>query len=136
MRSSTGRRVGCSRSISRNPVTLPMLHLGCANQGRRSCGIVFLRGRNPEHALELVGENLDEARLRLGPVFQYPCGAGAAGEIAMTREQSADHGDILVSFERVEIDAGLVAAPGSEVAHVVVDVRDTSAHAGGEVAAG
>src|SRR5947209_1740257 len=53
----------------------------------------------------------------------------------MTLKQTAHHGDILVIFERVKIDTGLVAAPGSEVAHVVVDVRDAPAHAGGEVAA-
>ncbi len=38
--------------------------------------------------------------------------------------------------ERLEIDAGLVAAARGEVALIVVDVGDAAAHAGGEVAAG
>ena len=33
------RRVGCSRSISRNPVTLPMLHLGCCCLHLRRCNV-------------------------------------------------------------------------------------------------
>ena len=38
--------------------------------------------------------------------------------------------------ERLQIDAGLVAAARGEVALIVVDVGDAAAHAGGEVAAG
>ena len=71
---------------------------------------VLSRAGDAEHALVLVREDLDELRLRLGPVLQDPCGARAAGEIAMALEQAADHCDILVGFERLEIDAGLVAA--------------------------
>ena len=38
--------------------------------------------------------------------------------------------------QRLQIDAGLVAAARGEVAPIVVDVGDAAAHAGGEVAAG
>ncbi len=75
-------------------------------------------------------------RLRVGPVLENPGGARAAGEVAMAREQAADLIDIFVVDERLEIDAGLVAAARGEVALIVVDVGDAAAHAGGEVAAG
>ncbi len=54
----------------------------------------------------------------------------------MAREQGADFFDVVGIDERLEIDAGLVAAARGEVALIVVDVGDAAAHAGGEVAAG
>ena len=81
-------------------------------------------------------EDLDESRLRVGPVLEDPRGARAAGEVAMALEQAADLVDVVGVDERLEIDAGLVAAARGEVALIVVDVGDAAAHAGGEVAAG
>ena len=81
-------------------------------------------------------EDLDEVRLRVGPVLEDPGGARAAGEVAMAREQAADCFNVFGVDERLQIDAGLVAAARGEVALIVVDVGDAAAHAGGEVAAG
>jgi hypothetical protein len=83
-----------------------------------------------------VREDLDEARLRVGPVLENPCGARAAGEVAMAFEQAATRLDVFGIDQRLQIDAGLVAARVGEVALIVVDVGDAAAHAGGEVAAG
>ena len=54
----------------------------------------------------------------------------------MALEQAAHFGDIFVGDERLEIDAGLVAAARGEIALIVVDKGAAAAHAGGEVAAG
>ncbi len=61
-------------------------------------------------ALVLVGEDLDEQRLRASPVLENPGGARAAGEIAMAGEQALDPLDVDGIDERLEIDAGLIAA--------------------------
>jgi hypothetical protein len=63
-----------------------------------------------KNALVLVGEDLDEQRLSTSPVLEDPCGTRAAGEIAMTDEQALDPLNIGGIDERLEIDAGLVAA--------------------------
>src|SRR5215469_1155831 len=138
MRSSDLRRVGCSRSISRNPVILPMVHLGRAHQRRRIGWrtVSSFSARNVEHALVFMREDLDEIGLRDGEVFEDPRGARAAGGIAMALEKAAHNGDVFVEDERLKIDHGLVAAARGEVADVVVYVGDATAHAGGEVAAG
>src|ERR1700677_3158450 len=110
MRSSALRRVGCSRLISKKPVTLPMLHLGGRDQRRRGerGSVDGLRALDTEDAFVLVREDFDEERLRVGPVLENPGGARAAGEVAMAREQGADFVDVGGINERLEIHAGLV----------------------------
>src|ERR1035438_10195702 len=141
------RRAGCSLSISKNPVNLPMMHLGCRRYGRRSSwkngvdrgGVCTRRSfvaRNSQDALVLVWKDLDEARLRLGPVLQNPCGVRASGQVAMAFEQAAHPDYILRENQWFQIDAGLIAATRSEVAPLVIDVCVASAHAGGKVASG
>src|ERR1017187_6096727 len=94
-----------------------------------------LRALDTENALVFVREDFDEERLRIGPVLENPCGARAAGEVTMAREQGADVFDVFGVGQRLQINAGLVAAARGEVALVVVDVGDAAAHACSEVAA-
>src|ERR1700677_1166238 len=138
MRSSTLRRVGCSRSISRKPVSLPMLHLLGRHQRRHRCwrAIETFGARASQHALVFMREDLDEARLRIGPMLQDPGGARAAGQVAMPLKQTTHTIDIFAAGQRFQIYAGPVATPRGEVALVVVDIRDASAHACCEVAPG
>src|SRR5580693_5639426 len=115
-RSSTLRRLGCSRSISRKPVSLPMLYLLCRRHQRRrsrwtGSDVDIVGARHVEHALVLVRKDLDEAHPRLRPVLENPGGSGAAGVFAMALEQAADFGDIFVRAQRLQVDHGLVAAP-------------------------
>ena len=108
------------------------------HQKRRNGGrsVDGLSAGYAQDALVLVREDLDELGLLTGPVLEDPCGARAAGEVAMAREQGAEFFDVFRVDQRFEIDAGLVAAARGEVALIVVDVGDAAAHAGGEVAAG
>src|SRR5580692_7504747 len=101
MRSSGLRRVGCSRGISRKPVTLPIIHLGCAYQ-RRHRDWRAIDGFCPfdtEHTLVFVRKDLDEVGASGGPVLQNPGGARTAGKIAMALEQSANEGDVLLAVQ-------------------------------------
>ena len=66
-------------------------------------------------------EDLDKARLRVGPVLQNPRRARAAGQVAMAFQQYAHLGHIRFRIQRLQIDAGLVASPRGEVALLVVD---------------
>src|ERR1700683_2738103 len=133
MRSSGLRRVGCARSISRNPVTLPMLHLGSGSrhERRRMDGRSINSGGalDAENPLVLVREDFDELRLGVGPVLENPRSARAAGEIAMACEQALHALNVGGVDERFEVDAGLVAAADGEVAPIVVNVGDAAAHA-------
>jgi hypothetical protein len=56
-----------------------------------------------------VRENLDESLLRIDPMFQDPCSARTAGQIAMAFKQPSHLGYIFLARERLQIDAGLVA---------------------------
>src|ERR1700722_9756653 len=131
--------MGCSRSTSRKPVTLPMLHLGCCGLNLRHCVSWWtVDGVNPldaEHALVLMREDLDELRLRVGPVLEDPRSARASGVIAMALKQGAHFSDIFVGFERLKIHAGLVTATCGEVTLIVEYEGTATAHTGGEVAA-
>src|SRR5580658_154770 len=132
MRSSGLRREACSRCSSRNPVSLPMLHLRCGRHAWRLIGSVvssFRRSgaRHSQNALVLVRKDLDELGLRIGPVFQNPRGAGAAGKIAMAFQQAADFFNVCGFDEGLEIDTRLVATARAEVALIVVDVGNAAA---------
>src|SRR6266567_5584106 len=137
MRSSGLRRVACSRSISRKPVTLPIVHLCRAHQRRRNGWrtVSLFRALDAKHALVFMREDLDEVGTSGLPVFKDPRSTRAAGEFAMALEQSANECDVFLKFQRFQIHGGLVAAASSEVAGIVVDIRDTAAHARGKVAA-
>src|ERR1700722_5871110 len=100
------------------------------------CAGSFFGTIQAQDALVFVREDLDEARLRIGPVFEDPCGARAAGKVAVALEQAANAVYIGGFNQRLQIDTGLVAASCFEVALIVVDIGDAAAHAGGEVAAG
>src|SRR5579859_7160149 len=99
MRSSAGRRTACSRSISRNPVTLPMLHLGGGLDMRRDSDINWRRVDGfdafyAQYALVFVREDLDEAGLSFAPMLEDPRCARASGEVAMAFEQTANLSDV------------------------------------------
>src|SRR5215469_3887653 len=101
--------MGCSRSISRNPVVLPMLHLGGCLDLRRTIDwrrVDSIDALDAEYSLELVREDLDELRLRVSPVLESPCGARAAGAVAVGLGQRADLCDICIGNKWREIDAG------------------------------
>jgi hypothetical protein len=92
-----------------------MLHLCVRHQRRRrSCGgnIDRFGAGNAEDALVLMREDLDEPWLCLGPVFQNPSSARAAGKVEMALEETAQELHILFRDERFEIDAGGVATTG------------------------
>src|SRR5580658_4939404 len=109
MRSSGLRRVGCARSISKKPVTLPMLHLGSGSRHERRC----VDGRSvdsggaldAENPLVFVREDLDELRLGVGPVLENPRGARAAREVAMACEQALHAVNVGGVYEWFEVDA-------------------------------
>jgi len=61
---------------------------------------------------------------------------GLARQIAVAFEQATHALDILRCNQGFQIHGSKVAVPIREVALVVVDVRDSAAHAGGKVAAG
>src|SRR5580658_4300336 len=135
MRSPGLRREGCSRCSSRNPVTLPMLHLrGGCHAWRRSGGMMnrFSGGgaRYSQNALVLMREDLDEPWLGIGPVLENPCGARAAGEVAMTLKLAANYFNVFGVGQWLQIHAGLDAATRAEVALIVVNIGDAAAHAG------
>src|ERR1700684_266293 len=92
------------------------------------------RAREAENPFVFVREDLDEARLRIGPVFQNPRGARTASEVTMAFEQSFYAIDVFCSDQRLQIHAGLVATPSFEVTLIVVYVSNAAAHARGEVA--
>src|SRR5580658_6166931 len=112
-----------------------MLHLCGRHQRRRNSwrAVEAFGARVSEYTLVLVREDFDEARLRVGPVLQNPCCAGAASQITMAFKQAAYAVNISTVNKWLKIDAGLVAATRGKVALVVVDIRDPAAHAGGEV---
>ena len=56
--------------------------------------------------------------------------------VAVALEQAAHAVHVFGGDQRFQIDAGQVAAPGGEVALIVVDIGDAAAHPGGEVASG
>jgi hypothetical protein len=56
---------------------------------------------NTENAFVFVRENLDEPGLGIGPVFENPGGARAAGEVAMALEEGAH------AIEVSRLDEGL-----------------------------
>ena len=100
------------------------------------CGL-GRRGRmnNSQDAFVLVRKDLDELGLRIGPVFQHPGGARTAGQVAMALEKSAHTIHVGRLDQRLEVDAGLVAAARGEIAPAIVDVGDAAAHSSREVAA-
>ena len=95
-----------------------------------------MRALDAEDALVFVREDFDEERLCVSPVLENPGGTGAAGEVAMTGEQSLNFFNVFGVDQGLQIHAGLVAAARGEVALIVVDVGDAAAHARGEIAAG
>jgi len=69
------------------------------------------------------------------PSVPGPIGARAAGEVAVAFQQGAHQLHVCFGHQWLKIHAGLVAAPGREVAAAIVDVGNAAAHAGGKVAA-
>src|ERR1700722_18507494 len=108
------RRLGCSRSISRNPVSLPMLNLLSRRHPRRRTGwsdVNRIGTLHTEHPFILMRENFDEARLRLGPVLQNPRRTRTPSQLAMTLQQRAHFSNVSLRLERLQVNHRLVAAP-------------------------
>ena len=103
-------RRAVSRAYSIKPVTLPTDHLSARPWFRRLRGH-HARGhsRNPENALVLVRENLDELRQRGFPVFNNPFGLRARREFAMPRDQLVEYLDIVLICNRLEVYLGAIA---------------------------
>src|SRR6266496_2238090 len=132
------RRAGCSRSISRNPVTLPMLHLCCCRHQRRRIywrSVNRIHAFNPQDAFVFVWEYLDESRLCSRPVFEDPCGTRASGKVAMPFEEPSNLGNILIRHKRLQVHARFIASPRRKVSLVIEDKCAATAHPGGEIAA-
>src|SRR5438552_6309169 len=120
-----------------NPVVLPMLHLLCRLQDGDGLAwdIRLLSAADSQHSLELMWENLDEARNHLLPVVENPPGAAAAGQIQVARDQISDELHVLLIEQRFEIDRVQIAALLGEISTFVKNVGDTAAHAGSKIPA-
>ena len=88
-----------------------------------------------EHALVVLGHDLDELGRGGGPRREYLRRAYAAGELDVLRDQRAEFGEFGGLGDLVEADHLEVDALG-EVAGRVEDIGDAARHAGREVAAG
>src|SRR5215467_9909790 len=119
------------------PVVLPMLHLVRVGQNwqRLTGNVSLLRPRYSEHAFVFVREDFDEAPNSFVPVFQDPLGALASGQLHVTTDQIANHLYVASLEERLKIDRLQIASTFSEVAVLVEDIGDSTAHARSEVSA-
>src|SRR5689334_11268197 len=90
-----------------------------------------------QHAAVIGRHYLDEPAELVFPVVEDGLRLGAAGELVMVLEQRTDRRDVfgLELLTGFELDHFLVAQL-REHRVVVVDVRDSAAHAGGEVSSG
>src|SRR5581483_3536997 len=119
------------------PVVLPMLHLLCSSQNRDwfSRDVGPLAATDAQDSLELVREDLDEPRDSVGPIVEDPFGATTAGEFRVARYKIFHHFQIARIMQRLKIDRVQVTTLLGEVAALIVNVGDTTAHAGSEITA-
>src|ERR1700748_1086845 len=117
-----------------------MLHLGCCSLDLRRCGswrtVNGVDAFDSKYAFVLVWEDLDELRLRVGPVLKDPCGTWTAGVVAMALQKSTNLSYVCFALEGFQVDAGFVAAPRREIALIVEYKSAASTHTCCKVAAG
>ena len=95
----------------------------------------MLAARHSQHSLELVREDLDEARGHIVPVVENPLGTAAGRQLQVRQQEISDDYHIRLVEQGLQIDGIEITPLLGKVSALVEDISGTAAHSSSEISA-